>query len=159
MYVGMYCYWYSVTIWNGDSNAYFRVPHDVLQHLRVHAFPRHFGAEGVTTYMRCDLRYRSETHARVLLADALHDLFPVQCQLRHPESVKEQKPDTAVDHRLALGTLAVADHPPKGGFHFSCHGNCTDTRLRFGLLNHIFAGISADQLPLHVDAPVLEIDV
>ena len=26
--VGMYCYWYSVTIWNGDSRSYDAVPHN-----------------------------------------------------------------------------------------------------------------------------------
>ena len=28
--VGMYCYWYSVTIWNGDSDAYVGVAHKIL---------------------------------------------------------------------------------------------------------------------------------
>lgn len=35
--VGRYCYGYSVTIWNGDSDADFAVPHQILQRFRVHA--------------------------------------------------------------------------------------------------------------------------
>ena len=34
--VGMYCYWYSVTIWNGDSYAYVAMHHNVLQSFRIH---------------------------------------------------------------------------------------------------------------------------
>lgn len=31
--VGMYCYWYSVTIWNGDSSSY-----DAVSHIGRHGY-------------------------------------------------------------------------------------------------------------------------
>ena len=36
--VGMYCYWYSVTIWNGDSSSYDAVSHIRGYRYNVYAF-------------------------------------------------------------------------------------------------------------------------
>lgn len=48
----MYCYWDSVTIWNGDSNTDVAVSHKVLQRFRVHAGFRHIAAIGVAADVR-----------------------------------------------------------------------------------------------------------
>ncbi len=157
--VGMYCYWYSVTIWNGESDADFTMPHQVLQRFRIHACLCLIAAVGMAADVRRDIRHLHPVNLVVLADHAVEAVFPVQRDQRHTVFVEVQEAAVAVHEGFPSQFLSVLNDCLKAPGDLLGDRNLPLTGIRLGGLYHILHFGSALKLVVDVDHPVLQVNV
>ena len=90
-----------------QRHANIRVPHNLLQRLRVHARLCHIGTKSMTADMRCHLWHFGFVYFIIFLTDMLEILFPVQGDHWHSIFVQIQKAHFPVYHGFCLWIFAV----------------------------------------------------
>ena len=159
MYVGRYCYWFRVTIWNGDSDANFTMPHQVLQRFRIHACFRLITAIGMAADVRRDVWHLYPVNLVVLADHAIEAMLPVQGDQRHTVLVEVQEAAVAVNERFPSWHLPVFNDRLKAPGYLFGDWNLPLSGIGLSGLDHILHIGSALKLVVDVDHTVLQVNV
>ena len=118
-------------------NRYIRMPHEVLQCLRIHSRFCHIGTIGMSAYMRCDIRHLHPVDVIIPAYHVIESVLPVHCHQRHIIFIVEKKPAISINHLFDLGRYSVLNDCLKHLCHILCSGKFPCSSICFCGFNDI----------------------
>lgn len=142
-----------------QGHRHIRVAHQVLQTLQIHPGVGHVGAEGVAKYVGADLGQGDHMGVVVLFPDPADHVLDVQGYLGTAVLIQQQEARVAVHHPFLPGPGAVGKDVQETSHHVVIHGNEAAAGFGLGFLHIPLAAAVPDQLMIHPDPAVLEVQV
>lgn len=112
-------------------NRNIRMPHGVLQCIRVHSRFRHIGAIGVSAYMRSDVWHLYPVDIIIPAYHVIESMLPMHCHQKHIIFIVEKESSIAINHLFDLGRYSVLNDCLKHLCYILCNGNFPCSGIRF----------------------------
>ena len=119
------------------GRRHFRVPHQILQRLRIHSCSGHIGTVGMPAHMRRNPRHLHRMCTIILPYHMIKILLPMPRHFRHSILIQEQKSNFVINHRFHFWSSSRLQYALKAFIHSLCHWKVSNPTICLCLCNHI----------------------